>query len=193
MRAQASTTSSTQRQATLCAAGRKHARRGAPWPVNGVSSHRAAVNRCGAPLYSAAAKFDSGCGWPAFDRIVKGSAHWYVWQPRSSISGLRIPIGTGQCAGKPTGASSLSTATTFKRRRRGVVTQSRALSRSCNLVQSPSGAVVTQTDTSLGMRRVEILCGSCGGHLGHVFEGETVEHEIARGCARLREVARGWC
>ncbi|EOD33826.1 putative peptide methionine-R-sulfoxide reductase, partial [Emiliania huxleyi CCMP1516] len=53
---------------------------------------------CGAPLYSAAAKFDSGCGWPAFDRI---------------------------------------------------------------------------TDTSLGMRRVEILCGSCGGHLGHVFEGET--------------------
>ncbi|EOD29109.1 methionine sulfoxide reductase [Emiliania huxleyi CCMP1516] len=81
---------------------------------------------CGAPLYSAAAKFDSGCGWPAFDRIVKG-------------------------------------------------------------------AVVTQTDTSLGMRRVEILCGSCGGHLGHVFEGETVEREIARGCARLREVGAEEC
>ena len=56
---------------------------------------------CGQPLYSAAAKFDSGCGWPAFDKIVEG-------------------------------------------------------------------AVVTQTDVSLGMSRVEIMCSSCGGHLGHV-------------------------
>ena len=51
------------------------------------------------PLYSAAAKFDSGCGWPAFDKIVEG-------------------------------------------------------------------AVVTQTDSSMGMKRVEILCSGCGGHLG---------------------------
>ena len=74
-----------------------------------------AAPSCAQPLYSAQAKFDSGCGWPAFDKIVKG-------------------------------------------------------------------AVVTATDNTLGMKRVEILCSGCGGHLGHVFEGEGFTPTMERHC-----------
>ncbi len=58
---------------------------------------------CGATLFDADTKFESGCGWPSF----------------SDVDDDRIE---------------------------------------------------TRPDNSHGMRRTEVLCAECGGHLGHVFE-----------------------
>ncbi len=63
---------------------------------------------CGEALYDASAKFDSGCGWPSYDRSIPG-------------------------------------------------------------------AIEYRKDSSMGMLRVEILCASCGGHQGHIFDDGPTE------------------
>ncbi len=58
---------------------------------------------CKTPLFTSDTKFDGHCGWPSFDKAIKGRVNYIK-------------------------------------------------------------------DTSNGMQRTEIVCATCGGHLGHVFD-----------------------
>lgn len=44
------------------------------------------------------------------------------------------------------------------------------------------GSIATKKDFSFGMRRVEVMCAKCDGHLGHVFEGERLTSTNERHC-----------
>lgn len=76
---------------------------------------------CGNPLYTAEAKFESGCGWPSFDKCIENSIKMNV-------------------------------------------------------------------DVSFGMRRMEIVCARCDGHMGHVFEGEQKTETNERHCVNSLSV-----
>lgn len=51
---------------------------------------------CGTPLFTSESKFDSGCGWPAFDRSVEGSV---AYHRDTSFGMIRTEITCSNCGG----------------------------------------------------------------------------------------------
>lgn len=83
--------------------------------VNTFEKGKYVCAACSNVLFLSDAKFHSDCGWPSFDKALKGS-------------------------------------------------------------------VTYVTDNTFGMTRTEVLCASCGGHLGHVFDDGPMETTGKRFC-----------
>ena len=51
---------------------------------------------CGSPLYESTAKFDSGCGWPSYDKSITGAIEY---RKETSLGMHRVEILCAQCGG----------------------------------------------------------------------------------------------
>jgi peptide-methionine (R)-S-oxide reductase len=75
--------------------GTERAFSGRYWDTNTPGIYRCAG--CGEPLFTSEAKFDSGCGWPSFDRTMDGDR---VEERRDTSHGMiRTEVTCRRCGG----------------------------------------------------------------------------------------------
>jgi peptide-methionine (R)-S-oxide reductase len=75
--------------------GTERAFTGEHWATKDAGLYRCAG--CGEPLFASGAKFDSGCGWPSFDRPLEETA---VAEHRDTSYGmLRTEVTCAKCGG----------------------------------------------------------------------------------------------
>jgi peptide methionine sulfoxide reductase MsrB len=139
---------------------------------------------CGNPLYSAESKFNSGCGWPAFDKCYKGGVKTEM-DVTFGMKRIGACVRAGVTHGKNLRvifAHLISFSPGFGSSM-GFCSSSSASSSSSSLSTLPKKHYSRRRFALLRRHTpTEIMCAACDGHLGHVFENEGFTSTMERHC-----------
>ena len=121
--------------------------------------------RCGAVLYHSDDKFDSGSGWPAFDR------------PKAKGFLSRVFKSSSKSEKSDSKAKSKKS-----KKDKNSSSSGNNNNNNSNVDAVDPSTNERQLSKDSSDRRTEIRCSKCGGHLGHAFFGEQFTETNRRDC-----------